>query len=619
MIQQILQLLITIILAFLAGKLVSRLKLPSILGWLIAGMILGPHALSIMGQSLLDASWYQTMVHILECAVGLMIGTELVWNKLKRSGKSIVITTLTQSLGTFLIVSLVFGITFYIAGVPLYLAFIFGGIALATAPAPALSIVREFQTNGPVTKTLIPMAALDDIVGCVVFFTTIAIVAGNLSAGHLPAYMIALVVILPLVIGAAVGVPAGFLLKKQRSAPATLAILIGMILVVSCVGFFFNSYVMPSPVLNFMLIGMAFSAAFANIVSETRLEQIMQSFNPFLGIAMIIVILNLGAPLDYHLILGAGLFTAIYIISRAFGKYFGAYFGASVTGSPETVKKYLGFTLLPHSGVSLVFTGIAVSALTPSAPDCAKIIQGTIAAAAVINEIIAVIAAKKGFEWAGELTSSTPSEIPVKLPQAQNPTIITISRQYGSGGREIGKRLAEQLSIPFYDHEIIERAAQSSAIDKTVLEDVENNGTGSLIYDLVSEIHNDLSLNDKIFLHQAEVIRELASRGPCVIVGRCADYVLRDRSNLLKVFICADLKNRQERITNIYHDNTGTPEKIEKADRRKTAYYNRCTNQKFGDVQNYDICLNSSSVGISECIDIILSAYNNQIGQCSAN
>lgn len=407
---QIVQLLIAILLAFLAGKLVARLKLPSILGWLIAGMLLGPHALALMSQNLLDARWYQTSVHVLECAVGLMIGTELVWNKLKRSGKSIIITTFTQSIGTFLIVSLTFGITFWLMDVPLYLAFIFGGIALATAPAPALSIVREFRTNGPVTKTLIPMAALDDIVGCVVFFTTIAIVAGNLSAGHLPAYMIALVVLLPLGIGALIGIPAGFLLRKPRGKAATLAILCGMICVAAGVGFFFNNYIMPSPVLNFMLIGMAFSAAFSNLVEEHRLEQIMQDFNPILGIAMIIVILNLGAPLDYHLILGAGLFTAIYIISRACGKYFGAYFGAAVTKAPGTVRKYLGFTLLPHSGVSLVFTGIAVSVLLPSAPECAAIVQGTIAAAAVINEIIAVIAAKKGFEWAGELTTQGTTE-----------------------------------------------------------------------------------------------------------------------------------------------------------------------------------------------------------------
>lgn len=209
------RLLITVGVAFLAGKLVSKSKLPSILGWLITGMLLGPHACALMDQQILDARWYQTIVHILECGVGLMIGTELVWNKIKRSGKAIIITTLTQSLGTFLVVSLVFGVVFSVSGIPLYLAFILGGIALATAPAPALSIVREFKTKGPVTQTLIPMAALDDIVGCVVFFITIAIVGGRLSAGELPAYMIALVILLPLVIGIAMGCLAGLLLKKS--------------------------------------------------------------------------------------------------------------------------------------------------------------------------------------------------------------------------------------------------------------------------------------------------------------------------------------------------------------------------------------------------------------------
>ncbi len=401
MILSIVRLLATIVLAFLAGKLISKLRLPSILGWLIAGMILGPHALSLIDNELLNAAWYQNSVHILECGVGLMIGTELVWNKIKKTGRAIIITTITQSLGTFLLVSLVFSVVFYFSGIPLYLAFLFGGIALATAPAPALSIVREFKTKGPVTSALIPMAALDDIVGCIVFFSTIAIVSGHLSAGELPAYMIALVVLMPLAIGVVVGLLAGVVLKKKRSNGISLLLLIVMILVAAAAGFLCNS-LLPSPVLNFMLIGMAFSATFSNMISEERLNQLMNSFNPILSVAMIIVILNLAAPLDYHLILGAGLFTAIYIISRALGKYWGAFFGAAITKSPKTVRNFLGLTLLPHSGVSLVFTGIAVSVLSGPAPECAQIIQGTIAAAAVINEIIAVVVAKKGFEWAGE-------------------------------------------------------------------------------------------------------------------------------------------------------------------------------------------------------------------------
>ena len=451
----ILKLLAVAVIAWIAGKLVSKLKLPSILGWLITGMIFGPHAIALVDQEILDAEGYQVFIHILETAVGLMIGTELVWKKIKRSGKAIFITTLTQSLGAFLVVTLVFGVVFYFAEVPLYLAFIFGGIALATAPAPALSIVREFRTDGPVTKTLIPMAALDDIVGCVIFFTTIAVVSGNLSSGQMPAYMFVLIIVLPLIIGIVVGVFAGLLLRKDRGTGTTLAILFPMILVAAGVGFIFNNLILPSPVLNFMLIGMAFSATFSNMISEKRLEVLMKGFNPFLGVAMIFVILNLGAPLDYHLILGAGLYTAIYILARAFGKYFGAYFGASITKSPKTVKRYLGLTLLPHSGVSLVFTGVAVSVLIGPAPECAQILQGTIAAAAIINEIIAVITAKKGFEWAGEFGKAAEQKDASKeiCFDCESPAMVAVEGNDPDICRKIGKKLADKLRVPFYTFE----------------------------------------------------------------------------------------------------------------------------------------------------------------------
>ncbi|MBO5104336.1 MAG: cation:proton antiporter [Ruminococcus sp.] len=147
-------------LAMLAGKLISKLKLPSILGWLIIGMFFGPHAFGIMSQEVLNASWYKVTVTWMQCAFGLMLGTELVWKKLKNYGKGLIVTTLTQSLGTFFFVTLVFGIIFKFTGIPIYLAFVFGSIALATAPAPALSIVNEFHASGPVTDTLLPMAVL---------------------------------------------------------------------------------------------------------------------------------------------------------------------------------------------------------------------------------------------------------------------------------------------------------------------------------------------------------------------------------------------------------------------------------------------------------------------------
>lgn len=406
MILLIIRLIVSIVLAILVGKIVSKTKLPSILGWLLAGMLLGPHALGLINNELLNSDWYKTIISILECTVGLLIGTELVWNRIKKTGKQIIITTLTQSLVTYFVVSIIFCIAFYFTGVPLYLSVIFGGIALATAPAPALSIVREFKTDGPVTKTLIPMAALDDMVAVIVFFTTISVVSNHISEQKLPLYMILVVILLPIIIGVIFGFFVGLFFKKEYPTYVTNLILISTLLIASSVGFFFNNIVLPKPVLNFMLIGMAFSATFANLITEENLNKIMLSFNPILGISMIIVILNLGTPLDYSLVFGAGLYTVIYILARSMGKYSGAYFGAKITNSPNTVKKYLGLVLLPHSGVSLVFTGIAVSVLSTPAPECAKIIQGTIAAAAVINEILAVIISKKAFEWAGEFNKS---------------------------------------------------------------------------------------------------------------------------------------------------------------------------------------------------------------------
>ena len=399
---EILRLLVSVFIAYIAGKLIAKLNLPSILGWLITGIVIGPYALDLLSQSVLDSFWFTSIEHLLECIFGLMIGTELIWKDMKKAGSQIVVTTITESLGTFVIVTAVFGIIFHFAGIPFYLAAIIGGIALATAPAPSLSVVTNLKTDGPVTRTLIPMAALDDLVGALVFFLVIAVVSAHISTSGLPVYAVFLLVFSPVVLGIITGYVTGLILRRMKSNKSTIIAMLAMLFVSALIGFIVNNQ-LPAPVINFMLIGMSFSTVFANMISKEQLDAMMKVMNPVIGFAMIPVILNLAAPLDYHLIFGAGLYTVVYIISRALGKYIGAYSGAAMMHCPETVRKYLGFTLLPHSGVSLVFTGITVSVLEVPAPENAAIIQGTIAAAAIINEIIAVYMAKKGFEWAGEL------------------------------------------------------------------------------------------------------------------------------------------------------------------------------------------------------------------------
>ena len=394
--------IVTLAIAFFAGKLISKIKMPSILGWLIVGMLLGPHAIGVMIQQVMDAAWYKTIIMWMQCAFGVMLGTELIWTKLKSYGKALVFTTLTQSLGTFTVVSLAFGIIFSFLDIPVYLAFVFGGIALATAPAPALSIVNEFHAKGPVTDTLLPMTVLDDVVGIVVFFTVNSLVARQVSGGNVPLYMIPVMIFLPVLIGAVVGFPVGLLLKRCGGKTKTLLVLLSGITVTMLIGWGMNTFVLSGITINYMLMGVSFAVIFSNMVTPERLCEISDYFSPILGISLLAAIVDLGTPLDYHLILGAGAYTFVYILARAFGKYFGARVGARITHMPDQVKKYLGLTLLPHSGVSLVFTGIVCSTLL-SAPQLAQIVQGTIAAAAVINEFIAVIVAKKGFELAGEI------------------------------------------------------------------------------------------------------------------------------------------------------------------------------------------------------------------------
>lgn len=397
MIQGIILLVLFVILATIIGKILSKIHLPSILGWLLTGMIIGPHALNWMTQGLLDSTWFHILSNIAEVAAGMLIGTELILREIKKSGKQIVTITMFEGIITFIVVSIAF---FLIADIPVSIALVFGGIALATAPAPSLSIVREYKANGPVAKTLIPLAALDDVLAVIIFFLVIGGVSSVYSGGRIEILPILMMVILPLAVGGILGFISSKVLKKSCNNKMTIMKTMLLIIITAMIGRYVSENILS---INLLLVGIAFSAVIANMVSEERLKEIMNSMNPIIGVALMLMIIALGAPLDYHLILGAGMLTVVYIVARAIGKIFGAYFGGRISKAEESVSKYLGLALLPHSGVSLLFTGIAVNSLLPVAPEYATMIQGTIAAAAVINEIIAVFLAKQAFKMAGEI------------------------------------------------------------------------------------------------------------------------------------------------------------------------------------------------------------------------
>ena len=397
--------------ALIVGKLVSKLRLPAILGWLIAGVVFGPYLTNIATLEIMDALWYKITIKIFECFAGVMIGREIIFKKIAKSGKQIIGITFVQSIATFLLVSLVFALVFLCVDLPIYLAFIFGGIALATAPAPALSIVNEYHTDGPVTKTLIPLAAIDDVIGVIVFFTVISVVNVTMGGASVSAAAILGMIFLPFVVGVVTGGLGALIIRKIKNKYLNLALLVFFLALSITTGLFIDYFVYGSFSLNYLLIGMACSATFANFVDEKKMTEVFELYQPILFVSLIVVIINLGMPLDYRLIAGAGVFTAVYILSRAAGKIGGAFLGGKSTKAEKSVTKYLGFTLLPHSGVSLVFTGIAASTLAGFAPELVSVIQGTIVAAAIINELIAVIVAKFAFKWAGEIGPSEKASV----------------------------------------------------------------------------------------------------------------------------------------------------------------------------------------------------------------
>ena len=194
--------------------------------------------------------------------------------------------------------------------------------------------------------------------------------------------------------------------------------------------------------------------------------------------------------------------------------------------------------------------------------------------------------------------------------------IITISREFGSGGRTIGRKVAEELGIPFYDKELVEQiAVESGFAPKFVEEHGEHSPTGSFFsYAFAPQgvpgIMNGLSTADFLWNIQCSVILQLADQGPCVIVGRNADYILKDRQDALHVYVFADTPYRADRIVRLYGESEKSPEqRLNEKDKRRRVNYQHYTGRTWGQAQNYDLCLDTGVLGEEFCKDVIVKAY----------
>ncbi len=196
--------------------------------------------------------------------------------------------------------------------------------------------------------------------------------------------------------------------------------------------------------------------------------------------------------------------------------------------------------------------------------------------------------------------------------------IITISRAFGSGGHTVGKEVAQRLGIPCYDKELVDAVAKESGFHADFIKEAGEYApvTSSFLFNIAvspnpMSMMNTMSMADQLFVCQTNVIRKLADKGPCVIVGRCADYILRDREDCLHVFIHADMEHRAERIVRLYGQTRQTPEKrLNDKDNKRRVYYKHYTNRNWGEAQNYHVSLNSGLIGIDKCVDIIVDIAN---------
>ena len=201
-------------------------------------------------------------------------------------------------------------------------------------------------------------------------------------------------------------------------------------------------------------------------------------------------------------------------------------------------------------------------------------------------------------------------------------SIITIGRQFGSGGREVGEKLAAELGIKCYDSELLDRAAKDSGICQELLENHDERPTSSFLYSLVMDTYSmgysspafsDMPLNHKVFLAQFNAIKEIAKEGPCIMVGRCADYALADLPNLVSVFIHASMDKRIQRIARIYDlSNAKAKDRINKKDKSRASYYNYYTNKKWGDPDSYQLSVDTGVLGTEGAMKVILEYIPHQ-------
>lgn len=384
--ETILALSLAMAIALILNRVVKKIGLPNVTGYLIAGLIVGPYVLNIFPEN--SDELLTTLTNIALAFIAFSIGGEFKFSDIKSIGKSVLIITLFQSLTALALVDIVL----IIFGFDTPLAITLGAIATATAPAATLMVVRQYRAHGPVTNILLPVVALDDAVGLVAFSISLSLAQG-LTGGSVTAKTMLLKPLIEIVGSLGIGCVAGLIItlcvRFFHSRANRSCVLVAAMFLCASISEMLG--------LSSLLLCMAAGAVLANLSPEAnKMLDVNERWTPPLYMLFFVIS---GAELDISLLPSAGLLGASYIIARSLGKYFGAYVGSMISHTEKNIRKYLGITLLPQAGVAIGMSMLVVSSL----PEYGKEIRAVVLCATLIYELVGPLLTKIALTRAGEI------------------------------------------------------------------------------------------------------------------------------------------------------------------------------------------------------------------------
>ena len=385
--QYVLSLAIAMVAGLLMTRVMKPLHLPNVTGYLIAGLLVGPYVLNIFHHC--DTSASSVLTNVALGFIAFSIGVEFKFSHIRQLGiNAIIITVLQACMATALV-----DIVLIIAGFPLPLCLTLGAIASATAPAATLMVVRQYRAKGPVTNTLLPVVAMDDAIGLMLFSISLAVskALSNGEALTVKAMLLEplLEIILSIFIGCAIGFLIALSMRFFHSRVNRLSITVTAVLLGASLASVFN--------LSSLLLCMAIGATLINLREDANIVlDAADSWTP--PIFMLFFVLS-GAELDLAVLPTVGLIGVLYLLARSAGKYLGSYFGACIVKAEPNIRKYLGITLLPQAGVAIGMAQVALSSL----PQYGSRIQAVVLSATLVYEFVGPVLTKIALTAAGEI------------------------------------------------------------------------------------------------------------------------------------------------------------------------------------------------------------------------